>query len=54
MTMKGVEVKKMQEFKNLASTVQSNGNCGKETAKVRHLGDKGGQVEMVWPHKEDG
>ncbi|KAK3514745.1 hypothetical protein QTP70_029693 [Hemibagrus guttatus] len=30
--LQGEEVKKVQEFKYLGSTVQSNGECGKETA----------------------
>ncbi|KAK3553898.1 hypothetical protein QTP70_012888 [Hemibagrus guttatus] len=32
--LQGEEVKKVQEFKYLGSTVQSNGECGKESAKA--------------------
>ncbi|KAK3553709.1 hypothetical protein QTP70_007499 [Hemibagrus guttatus] len=31
--LQGEEVKKVQEFKYLGSTVQSNGECGKEVKK---------------------
>ncbi|KAK3553051.1 hypothetical protein QTP86_031188 [Hemibagrus guttatus] len=41
--LQGEEVKKVQEFKYLGSTVQSNGECGKEVKKVAffplHIGD---------------
>ncbi|MCJ8730703.1 hypothetical protein PDJAM_G00187500 [Pangasius djambal] len=33
--LQGEEVKKVQEFKYLGSTVQSNGECGKETVALR-------------------
>ncbi|KAK3557751.1 hypothetical protein QTP86_000296 [Hemibagrus guttatus] len=41
--LQGEEVKKLQEFKYLGSTVQSNGECGKEvahleTSRVNHFG----------------
>ncbi|KAK3518215.1 hypothetical protein QTP70_033908 [Hemibagrus guttatus] len=41
--LQGEEVKKVQEFKYLGSTVQSNGECGKEVKKLCDCGisDKG-------------
>ncbi|KAK3522406.1 hypothetical protein QTP86_009978 [Hemibagrus guttatus] len=39
--LQGEEVKKVQEFKYLGSTVQSNGECGKEVKKRVHAGWNG-------------
>ncbi|KAK3561048.1 hypothetical protein QTP86_026390 [Hemibagrus guttatus] len=39
--LQGVEVKKVQEFKYLGSTVQSNGECGKEVKKRVQAGWNG-------------
>ncbi|KAK3533160.1 hypothetical protein QTP70_012245 [Hemibagrus guttatus] len=39
--LQGEEVKKVQEFKYLGSTVQSNGECGKEVKK--HAGEAAGR-----------
>ncbi|KAK3507441.1 hypothetical protein QTP70_020634 [Hemibagrus guttatus] len=39
--LQGEEVKKVQEFKNLGSTVQSNGECGKEVKKRVQAGWNG-------------
>ncbi|MCJ8738183.1 hypothetical protein PDJAM_G00032490 [Pangasius djambal] len=39
--LRGEEVKKVQEFKYLGSTVQSNGECGKEVKKRVHAGWNG-------------
>ncbi|KAK3534222.1 hypothetical protein QTP86_007020 [Hemibagrus guttatus] len=36
--LQGEEVKKVQEFKYLGSTVQSNGECGKEKISARIKG----------------
>ncbi|KAK3524687.1 hypothetical protein QTP86_000656 [Hemibagrus guttatus] len=47
--LQGEEVKKVQEFKNLGSTVQSNGECGKEVKKRVQAGPAmmtGGAVEL--------
>ncbi|KAK3538516.1 hypothetical protein QTP86_006682 [Hemibagrus guttatus] len=52
--LQGEEVKKVQEFKYLGSTVQSNGECGKEVKKRVQAGDtmgcgvtKGGQFHKT-------
>ncbi|KAK3574517.1 hypothetical protein QTP86_008559 [Hemibagrus guttatus] len=37
--LQGEEVKKVQEFKYLGSTVQSNGECGKESVKLLKCAD---------------
>ncbi|MCJ8739512.1 hypothetical protein PDJAM_G00048010 [Pangasius djambal] len=39
--LQGEEVKKVQEFKYLGSTVQSNGECGKEVKKRVQTGWNG-------------
>ena len=44
--MQGEEVVKVDDFKFLGSTVQSNGECGREVKK-RVRGDGGGRVEDV-------
>ncbi|KAK3531229.1 hypothetical protein QTP70_015226, partial [Hemibagrus guttatus] len=41
--LQGEEVKKVQEFKYLGSTVQSNGECGKEVKKRVQAGWNGGR-----------
>ncbi|KAK3529867.1 hypothetical protein QTP86_007280 [Hemibagrus guttatus] len=38
--LQGEEVKKVQEFKYLGSTVQSNGECGKEVKKRVQAGSE--------------
>ncbi|KAK3568949.1 hypothetical protein QTP86_020633 [Hemibagrus guttatus] len=41
--LQGEEVKKVQEFKYLGSTVQSNGQCGKEVKKRVHIRENQGE-----------
>ncbi|KAK3524591.1 hypothetical protein QTP70_029906 [Hemibagrus guttatus] len=43
--LQGEEVKKVQEFKYLGSTVQSNGECGKESKYFNVMGIKDLQME---------
>ncbi|KAK3548729.1 hypothetical protein QTP70_018467 [Hemibagrus guttatus] len=45
--LQGEEVKKVQEFKYLGSTVQSNGECGKEASESGSMDDAQSQV-MEW------
>ena len=39
--LQGAEIKKMEDFKNLGSTVQSNRECGKEVKKHVQAGWSG-------------
>ncbi|KAK3525954.1 hypothetical protein QTP70_011405 [Hemibagrus guttatus] len=41
--LQGEEVKKVQEFKYLGSTVQSNGECGKEQTLLTY------STQSIWP-----
>ena len=40
--LQGAEMKKVEDFKNLGSTVQSNRECGKEVKKLVQTGWNGG------------
>ncbi|KAK3550196.1 hypothetical protein QTP86_021223 [Hemibagrus guttatus] len=55
--LQGEEVKKVQEFKYLGSTVQSNGECGKELSPfpfdlVKAEVEKYPEAELVWCQEE--
>ncbi|KAK3533743.1 hypothetical protein QTP70_025051, partial [Hemibagrus guttatus] len=45
--LQGEEVKKVQEFKYLGSTVQSNGECGKEVKKKVQAGEDSFELHLV-------
>ncbi|KAK3552356.1 hypothetical protein QTP86_011288 [Hemibagrus guttatus] len=47
--LQGEEVKKVQEFKYLGSTVQSNGECGKEVKKRVQAGTPPGVLRRGRP-----
>ncbi|KAK2921830.1 hypothetical protein Q8A73_001315 [Channa argus] len=48
MRLKGVEVKKVQDFKYLGSTVQSNGECGKEVKRRVQAGWNGQVLSRLY------
>ena len=43
-SLQGAEMKKVEDFKHLGSTVQSNGECGKEVKKQVGTGGEKCQV----------
>ncbi|KAK3553084.1 hypothetical protein QTP86_031352, partial [Hemibagrus guttatus] len=51
--LQGEEVKKVQEFKYLGSTVQSNGECGKESWLELHSGSLGLFIDGTFVHPEN-
>ncbi|KAK3570383.1 hypothetical protein QTP86_019253 [Hemibagrus guttatus] len=51
--LQGEEVKKVQEFKYLGSTVQSNGECGKEFQASVNEGSKGIVVNLTVDDRDD-
>ncbi|KAK3556489.1 hypothetical protein QTP70_008319 [Hemibagrus guttatus] len=46
--LQGEEVKKVQEFKYLGSTVQSNGECGKEDHGFKNRLQKYGTLGFIF------